>query len=168
MYSTNPFAPAVGPHYRQVRAQAGVHAATPHRLVAMLFEGLLEAIAQARGALQAGQVQAKGAAIGRAVAIVEEGLGGSLDLRAGPLAHDLNHLYSYLATRLTLANLRSDDALLQECQNLIRPLQEAWAAISMHHPNPISKPNSTANHSQPGTTATPGAGHAPAPSFAHP
>ncbi len=131
MYSTNPFAPAVGPLYRQVRAEAGVHAATPHQLVAMLFEGLLEAIAQARGALQAGQVSAKGAAIGRAVAILEEGLGGSLDLRAGPLAHDLNRLYSYLVTRLTLANVRNDDALLHECQKLVRPLQEAWIGISL-------------------------------------
>jgi flagellar secretion chaperone FliS len=129
MYRTNPFAPAVGPLYRQVRAEAGVHAATPHELVAMLFEGLLEALAQARGALQAGQVQAKGAAIGRAVAILEEGLGAGLDLNAGALAHDLNRLYSYLVTRLTLANLRSDDTLLQECQNLVRPLQQAWAAI---------------------------------------
>lgn len=131
MYCTNPFAPAAGPLYRQVRAEAGVHAATPHRLVAMLFEGLMESMAQARGALQTGQVQAKGAAITRAVAILEEGLSGGLDLSAGPLAHDLKRLYSYVATRLTLANLRSDDALLQECQNLVRPLQQAWAAISV-------------------------------------
>jgi flagellar secretion chaperone FliS len=128
-----------------VRAEAGVHAASPHRLVAMLFEGLLEAIAQARGAVQAGQVQAKGAAIGRAVAILEEGLGGGLDLNTGPLAHDLNRLYSYVVTQLTLANLRSDDMLLQECQNLVRPLQDAWAAIA--DGGSSSKNNAHSTHS---------------------
>ncbi len=184
MYATNPFAPTVGPLYRQVRAEAGVHAATPHRLVAMLFEGLLEAIAQARGALQAGQVQAKGAAIGRAVAILEEGLRGGLDLSAGPLAQDLNRLYSYLSTRLTLANLRSDDRLLQECQSLVRPLQEAWAAIAMDThsasqaqpthpmPTPPATPqlnlNFNPNRANAGAVAAPAAEPALSPSFANP
>jgi flagellar protein FliS len=30
---------------------------------------------------------------------------------------------------LTFANLRNDEAALEECQRLMRPLQEAWIAI---------------------------------------
>jgi flagellar secretion chaperone FliS len=53
-----------------------------------------------------------------------------LDLKAGgTLARDLHDLYGYLTVRLTLGNLRNDEAALDECQRLIKPLQEAWAAI---------------------------------------
>lgn len=117
--------------YRQVGAETGVAAASPHRLVAMLFDGFLEAVAQARGAMRGGRIDVKGRAIGRAVRIVEEGLRGGLNLKdGGDLAADLNDLYAYLATRLTIANLRNDEQILDECQRLVAPLREAWNAIA--------------------------------------
>ena len=122
---------ALGSLYQQVRVESKVAAASPHELVAMLFEGYMEAVAQARGALRDGRCELKGQAIGRAVRIVEEGLRSGLDLRAGgSLARDLDELYSYLSVRLTLGNLRNDDAALAECQRLMRPLHEAWLAIA--------------------------------------
>ena len=117
--------------YRQVGLETAVGAADPHRLVGMLYDGCLESIAQARGALRAGDLAAKGRAIGRAVRIVEEGLKAGLDLHAGgALAADLNALYAYVGLRLTQANLRNDDALLAECQRLVEPLREGWAGIA--------------------------------------
>jgi flagellar protein FliS len=122
---------AAGGLYRQVGVESQLAGgATPHRLVAMLFEGFMEQVAIARGALRDGQAVVKGQAIGRAVRIVEEGLRAGLDLRAGgSLARDLNDLYSYLSLRLTHANLRNDEAALDECQRLMLPLQQAWSAI---------------------------------------
>jgi flagellar protein FliS len=117
--------------YRQVGTETAVSGASPHRLVAMLFDGFMDAIAQARGALRSGQVEAKGRAIGRAVRIVDEGLRACLDLKAGgALARDLHDLYGYLTMRLTLANVRNDEAGLDECQRLMEPLREAWASIA--------------------------------------
>lgn len=117
--------------YRSVGLETGVEAASPHRLVAMLFDGVLESIAHARGAIQAGQIEAKGRAIGRAVRIIEEGLKGSLDANGGgALAADLGQLYGYVVQRLTYANLRNDSAALDECQRLIEPLREAWTSIA--------------------------------------
>ncbi|MBI5721652.1 MAG: flagellar export chaperone FliS [Burkholderiales bacterium] len=122
---------ALGGLYQQVRVESKVDGASPHELVAMLFEGFMEAVAQARGAMREQRPEIKGLAIGRAVRIVEEGLRGGLDLRAGgSLARDLDELYGYLAMRLTLANLRNDEAALEECQRLMRPLHEAWLAIA--------------------------------------
>jgi len=116
--------------YRQVDAQTAVATATPHRLVEMLFDGLLESLAQAKGALRSGQQELKGRAIGRAVRIVEEGLRAALDLRSGgKLAADLHDLYGYLVLRLTSANLHNDEAAIEECQRLLAPLKEAWHAI---------------------------------------
>ena len=123
-----------GSLYSQVGVETGVANATPHQLVALLFDGFMEALAQGRGAMRNGHREAKGLAIGRAVRIVEEGLRAGLDLKAGgSLARDLDDLYSYLAMRLTLANLHSDEAALDECQQLVQPLQEAWTAIADQH-----------------------------------
>ncbi len=117
--------------YQQVGVETQVSSANPHQLVAMLFDGFMEALAQARGAMRGGQREAKGLALGRAVRIVEEGLRAGLDLRAGgTLARDLHDLYGYLTMRLTMANLRNDEAALEECLRLITPLRDAWMSIA--------------------------------------
>jgi flagellar secretion chaperone FliS len=116
--------------YQQVGVETRLSGASPHQMVAMLFDGFMEAVAQARGAIRAGQSTTKGQAIGRAVRIIEEGLRAGLDLKAGgTLARDLHDLYGYLTMRLTLANLRSDESMLDECQRLVQPLREAWISI---------------------------------------
>ncbi|MCM0610037.1 MAG: flagellar export chaperone FliS [Ideonella sp. WA131b] len=122
--------PQPGGLYRQVGAETRVSGATPHQLVALLFEAYMEALAQARGAMREDRRVEKGVALGRAVRILEEGLRAGLDLRSGgPLARDLDELYHYLTRRLTLANLHDDEAALDECRRLVLPLQEAWASI---------------------------------------
>lgn len=120
-----------GQLYSQVGVETRVSGATPHQLVAMLFDGYLECLAKAKGAMRAGHREAKAQALGRAVRIVEEGLRAGLDLRAGgSLARDLDELYTYLTMRLTLANVRDDESLLDECQRLVSPLREAWMSIA--------------------------------------
>jgi flagellar protein FliS len=123
--------PAANAHaYRQISIETGVAGATPHRLVGLLFDGYMDAIAQARGALVQRDVAAKGRAIARAERIVEEGLKAGLDLEAGgALAEDLRALYAYVVLALTRANLHNDDAQLAECQKLIEPVRDAWARI---------------------------------------
>ena len=117
--------------YQQVGIETRLSGATPHQLVAMLFDGFVDCVNQARGGMRAGRADVKGAAIGRAVRIVEEGLRAGLDMSAGgSLARDLNDLYGYLVMRLTMANLHNDESALEECQRLITPLREAWTSIA--------------------------------------
>ena len=116
--------------YRQVGVQTGVDSASAHQLVLMLLDGFQDSVAQARGAIAVGEIQAKGRAIGRAARIVEEGLKACLNLEAGgALAADLNALYAYVGVRLTQANLSNDLATLEECGRLLEPVRSAWAAI---------------------------------------
>lgn len=117
--------------YHRIHIDAQIDGgATPHRLVSMLFDGLLEAIAQAKGAIAAQDIAAKGKAIVKAAAIVEEGLRAALDLKGGgKVAHDLNELYIYVTRRLTWANLKNDVAALDECARLLKPVQDAWNTI---------------------------------------
>ena len=116
--------------YRQVGVETGVAGASPHQLVLMLFDAFSDSVTQARGAMRSRQVEQKGRAIGRALRIVNEGLREGLNLRqGGSLAADLNDLYAYVTLRLMQANLANDEAALDECQRLMVPLREAWAAI---------------------------------------
>ena len=116
--------------YRHVGIETGVSSASAHQLVAMLFDGVQDSIAQARGALQSKNNEVKGRAIARAVRIVDEGLRGALNTDAGgTLALDLRDLYNYITLRLTQANLNNDDQALAECAALIEPVRSAWRAI---------------------------------------
>jgi flagellar protein FliS len=117
--------------YKQVYAATGVDGATPHGLISMLFEGLVGALAEARGAMRSGNIPAKCNAIGRALRIVDEGLSAALnESEGGALAADLGALYRYVSLRLTQANLHNDEAALEECGRLIEPLRSAWAEIA--------------------------------------
>jgi flagellar protein FliS len=138
MYATSPVPAARGfgrsPYaqlYSRVGVETGVADASPHKLVAMLFDGCFESLARAEAAMAAGQVELKGREIGRAARIVEEGLKAALDLQAGgELAADLGDLYAYIGVRLTQANLRNDAAALGECRRLLQPLADAWSSIA--------------------------------------
>jgi len=116
--------------YQHVGIETGVSGASPHQLVAMLFDGVLDSIAQARGAIRGGDIQNKGRSIARAMRIIDEGLQAALNTTAGgTLARDLNDLYQYITLRLTHANLHNDDATLAECAKLIEPVRSAWREI---------------------------------------
>jgi flagellar protein FliS len=116
--------------YARVGVETSVHAASAHKLIELLFNGFMDSISLARGAMRAGQIEAKGKAIGRAARIVEEGLKAGLNLEAGGrLALDLDSLYAYVALRLLQANLRNDESALDECVRLVGPLRDAWVAI---------------------------------------
>ncbi len=121
---------AIASAYRHVGIETGVSGASPHQLVCMLFDGVQDSIAQARGAIQARDIPTKSRAIARALRIVDEGLHGALNSEGGgTLALDLRDLYQYITVRLTHANLNNDDAALAECARLIEPVRSAWRAI---------------------------------------
>lgn len=117
--------------YRQIDIETGVSGASSHQLITLLFNGALDCIAQAKGAMQARNIESKCHAINKSVRIVDEGLKAGLDLNAGgELAHNLHGLYSYITMRLTQANLRNDPDALDECTRLLTPIRDAWVAIA--------------------------------------
>ena len=116
--------------YKSVGLETSVTGANPHQLVGLLFDGLQQSLAAAKGAILSGDVPAKGRAISRAVRILEEGLKAGLDTkRGGELAANLSSLYEYCIFKTTEANLRNDAALLEEVINLIKPVADSWSQI---------------------------------------
>lgn len=116
--------------YQRVGLETTLDAADPHKLVDLLFDGLLQAVAQARGAMARGDIAAKGQQIGKAVRIIDEGLKPALNLeKGGELAANLRNLYDFCVLRLTQGNLRNDDAALADVLRVLEPLAQGWKQI---------------------------------------
>ena len=117
--------------YANVGLETGVVAASPHQLIAMLYEGAELAVRMAIKHIQEGNLIKKSAAITQASAIVMEGLRAALDLKqGGDLAQQLDALYDYMNKRLMLAHLNNQTAPLDEVLGLLRELHGAWLQIA--------------------------------------
>lgn len=117
--------------YARIGLETGVAAASPQRLIVMLYDGAIAAIADARVHMSEGRIEAKGRAVGKAIGIVDEGLRAALDTtQGGAIAAQLLELYDYISRRLLLANLRDDAALLDEAARLLGELRGAWVTLA--------------------------------------
>ncbi len=107
-----------------------VAAASPHRLIVMLFEGAIKSINIAKYFLNQGLIAEKGSAITKAIVIIEEGLRLSLDKETGgELAENLDALYDYAANQLLVANIKNDEQILNVILELLNELKESWESI---------------------------------------
>ncbi|WP_370601075.1 flagellar export chaperone FliS [Pseudomonas nitroreducens] len=116
--------------YQQVSLEARVAEASPHGLIQLLMQGGLERMAQARGAIERGQLAERGELISKAIGIVgglREALNPEL---GGELALNLDRLYGYMTERLLEANRSGDAAILDEVSGLLREVKSGWDAIS--------------------------------------
>ncbi len=127
--------------YAKVGVETGVVAASPHKLVVMLFEGAMIAIASAIQQMQAGNIPAKGQSISKAISIINDGLRASLDKEVGgEVALNLDALYEYMSNRLLIANLKNQPKILEEVYQLLKGLKDAWSAIAPTAANIEQKP----------------------------
>lgn len=115
--------------YVQSGARAEAMVASPHRLVQMLFESLLEKLAGAKGAIARRDTASKIERIDRALEILQH-LRALLDHdRGGEIAANLDALYLYSSERLFDANRRDDPEAVEEVMRLIREIKSGWDAI---------------------------------------
>jgi len=116
--------------YAKVRCNANVETASPHRLIDMLYEGAIERIVQAKGAIQYKQIELRGKKINSAISIVS-GLRANLDFDNGnDLAINLDSLYEYIQTILVKAHQDANESLLDEAATLLGELRSAWLQIA--------------------------------------
>ena len=117
--------------YAKVGMETGVVAASPHKLIVMLFDGALVALSAALGGMRSGNISEKGKSISKAIMIIDSGLRAALDKKAGgEIAEGLDALYEYMSGRLLTANINNDPAILEEVQRLLIELRDAWNAIA--------------------------------------
>ena len=71
--------------YKTTNLEAELSVADPHRIVSMMYEGLFERIAQAKGAIERKDLEVKSDKINKAVAILT-GLQTGLDMSLGDVS----------------------------------------------------------------------------------
>ncbi|CCQ41021.1 flagellar export chaperone FliS [Yersinia enterocolitica] len=120
--------------YAQVGLESGVMSASPHQLIVMLFDGAQSALVRARILMNQGDIPAKGAALSKAINIIENGLSAGLDMeKGGELAENLSALYDYMSRRLLHANLHNDEQAITEVLALLDNIADAWRQIGPNY-----------------------------------
>lgn len=120
--------------YAQVGLESGVMSASPHQLIVMLFDGAQSALVRARILMNQGDIPAKGAALSKAIDIINNGLNAGLDLeKGGEMAENLSALYDYMSRRLLHANLHNDEQAITEVLALLENIADAWRQIGPNY-----------------------------------
>lgn len=123
--------------YAKIGIETGVLAASPNKLIIMLYEGAIAACQSAIVHMQNKDIQNKGAMLSKAIMIIESGLRLSLDKKAGgEVAASLDSLYAYMSNRLAIANIRNQPELVHEVIKLLTDLKCAWEAIGNQQARP--------------------------------
>lgn len=111
-----------------VYSQNSTHTESPQKLIEMLYEGVLRFNAQAKKALEDGDIEKKIHYINRSSAIVMELLT-ILDFNHGRVAYYLDGLYKYQLESLSHAASAKNTKKLDEVSRVFKGLLEAWREI---------------------------------------
>jgi flagellar protein FliS len=100
------------------------------RLVVMLYDGAIKFLKLAIRELDAGNMEAKGQYINKALDIIHE-LNTVLDMEAGgEVAMNLRKLYLFMIRHLHTANIKKDPRIINEVITLLEELNQGWKAIT--------------------------------------
>lgn len=114
----------MNPYFEQM-----ILSASPVELIRLLYQRAIGSVRDARGFLKEGRIEERCASINIAYAVLTE-LTSSLRADDAPeLSNKLNGLYGYMQGRLVEANLRQEEAPLNEVIGLLTTLAEAWCAV---------------------------------------
>lgn len=112
--------------YRRMAADT----ASPLELVVMLYDGAIRFLGEARDAAARKDRRGRAQGVSKALAIIAE-LQSTLNMDAGDVAKELDRLYTYATTRLIDANVKRDDAAIDEVRKLLATVRAGWADVSL-------------------------------------
>ncbi len=115
--------------YRNTSVCAEISVSDPYNITKMLFQGLFERLAQAKGDIARGDLAAKARRLAAASAITEN-LRTTLDFsQNNSLAQSLYDLYSFILDRIANASVELSAAPIDEALRVLNPLKQAWDQI---------------------------------------
>ncbi|MBC9249836.1 flagellar export chaperone FliS [Pseudomonas alcaligenes] len=116
--------------YRSVDLEAKAASSSPYQLVLMLFDGLLDELARARGHIEGKRYQQKGRSLEKCLNILN-GLSSALDYEGGgEVVQGLARLYDYCIYRISEVSVSLSLADLDEVVRLLGVLREGWEGVS--------------------------------------
>ncbi len=113
----------------QAYFQTQVSTTSQGELLLMLYDGAVKFLRQAQEKINEKDYAQKGILISKALDVIAE-LDGSLNVqKGGEIAQNLHNLYFYCNTRLLLANMNMDNALIDEVIKILSGLRSAYGEI---------------------------------------
>jgi flagellar protein FliS len=104
-------------------------AATPARMVVMLYDEAIGALRTSVMAISAGDIECRCNSVTAAMEIIGH-LWLSLDPRnGGEVAENLGTLYGHMINRLPMVNLYDDAEIAEEVIELLQPLRDSWVEL---------------------------------------
>jgi len=112
--------------YRRVDAESR----SPLELVVMMYDGVLGSLSEGATAAARRDLAARAAAVSKSLAIIGA-LQSTLNLQdGGPVAAELDRLYTYASQRLIDVTLKQDISGLTEVHRLLTTVRDAWHQIA--------------------------------------
>ncbi|MFB3098597.1 MAG: flagellar export chaperone FliS, partial [Acidimicrobiia bacterium] len=113
-----------------------IMSASPAKLVAMLYERAITLLRETVEAIEAGDVERRWRANGKATEVISP-LWGTLDRdRGGEIAENLNRVYGFMMMRLTMVDVENNAQAAREVIELLEPLRRSWQELA--HGDPAS------------------------------
>lgn len=115
--------------YQKTSLSAELAVADPYTITKMLYQGIFEKLAQAKGAIERGDLKTKATTLSIATAILEN-LKSTLDFSYNKdLAQNLYDLYSFMIEKLADASIHLTTAPIDAVLRILKPIKEAWDSI---------------------------------------
>lgn len=114
------------PNAKNQYLKTQIETASKEQLVVMLFDGIIRFTELARKAMREGQVEDTHNALMRAQAIVMELICTVDRDKGGEIAGNLMGLHAYAFNCLIVANMKKEEAKIDEVQGIYRELREGW------------------------------------------
>ncbi|SEK49689.1 flagellar protein FliS [Colwellia chukchiensis] len=115
--------------YKQVDVNSSLLESNPHQIILMMFDGMLQGIAVAKGAIERKDYELKAKSISKAINILQA-LRQSLDFESQPeISNNFDVMYSYCIDKLTDISVSLDVDGFAEVVDMLKPLRDAWFAM---------------------------------------
>lgn len=115
--------------YKESKFQSDLTVAEPYYITKMMYQGLLERLAQARGAIERGDLAVKATKLASAAAIIEN-LKTSLDFSLKPsLAQNFSDLYDFMLYCINKASFNLSSKPIDDAIKVLLPIKTAWEKI---------------------------------------
>jgi flagellar protein FliS len=116
--------------YRSVDLEVRAASSSPYQLVLVLFDGLLDELARARGHIEGKRFQQKGQSLEKCMNILN-GLNSALDYEnGGETVQGLSRLYDYCIYRLSDVSVSLSLEGVDEVINLLGVVREGWEGVN--------------------------------------
>ena len=106
--------------------QNNIQVESPHRLIEMMYEGILRFNTQAKKSLQNNDIEKRVFWLNRTAAIFTELMNSLNHDEEGVTSRYLEGLYAYQLERITQANMEESSEIIDEINTVVRGLLDAW------------------------------------------